>query len=57
MLSFYIDESGYTGYDLLNKQQPFQGASSLLIDEDTAKSLVDEYFPNRKATELKHRNL
>lgn len=57
MLSFYIDESGYTGYDLLNKQQPFQGASSLLIDEDTAKSLVDEYFPNRKATELKHCNL
>lgn len=53
----FIDESGYTGYDLLNIQQPFQGASSLLIDENDAKKLIDEYFPKIKSNELKHRDL
>ena len=57
MTTFYIDESGYTGFDLLNKDQPFQGASSLRIDEKSAKSLVDEYFPKRQGLELKHKKL
>lgn len=57
MNKFFMDESGYTGFDLLNKPQPFQGASSLLIDELTAKSLVNQYFPNRKFLEMKHRSL
>lgn len=57
MDSFYIDESGYTGYDLLNKQQPFQGASSLQINETTAKSLIDEHFSRVNSKELKHRSL
>lgn len=57
MMTFYIDESGYTGFDLLNKDQPFQGASSLRIDEERAKSLVDEYFPKRQGLELKHKKL
>ena len=54
---FFIDESGYTGYDLFNKQQPFQGASSIRIDEKSAKALIEEYFPRNKSNELKHRNL
>ena len=57
MNKYFIDESGYTGYDLLNNQQPFQGASSIRIDEGSAKNLVDEYLPNIKANELKHKNL
>ena len=57
MDSFFIDESGYTGYDLLNKQQPFQGASSIKIDEKSAKTLIKEYFPSNKSRELKHRSL
>lgn len=57
MDSFFIDESGYTGYDLLNKQQPFQGASSIKIDEKSAKTLIEEYFPKNKAKELKHKSL
>ncbi len=57
MNKFFIDESGYTGYDLLNHQQPFQGASSIRIDEETAKNLIDEYLPNNKANELKHKKL
>jgi len=57
MTTVYIDESGYTGFDLLNTSQPFQGASSLRIDEKSAKSLVDEYFPKRQGLELKHKKL
>ncbi len=57
MDAFFIDESGYTGYDLLNKQQPFQGASSIQIDEKCAAGLVKEHFPRNKSKELKHRSL
>ena len=57
MEKFYIDESGYTGYDLLNKQQPFQGASSIKIDEESAKALIEEYFSKNRSRELKHGNL
>ncbi|RIK78446.1 hypothetical protein DCC62_07590 [candidate division KSB1 bacterium] len=54
MDTIYIDESGYTGGDLLDANQLFQGASSIRIDESTAKKLVDEYFPTRQSPELKH---
>ena len=57
MNKFFMDESGYTGYDLLNNQQPFQGASSVRIDEENAKNLIDEYLPNNKSNELKHKIL
>jgi len=57
MKTLFIDESGYTGYDLLNKQQPFQGASSINIDEKTAKALIKDCFPRNNASELKHSNL
>lgn len=57
MQSIYIDESGYTGVNLLDEAQPFQGAASLLIDEDSAKSLIDEHLPNIQAKELKHQSL
>jgi hypothetical protein len=57
METVYMDESGYTGYDLLNVNQPFQAASSLIIDEKTAQSLIDDTFPRRRAKELKHKKL
>lgn len=35
---FRIDESGYTGFDLLNAEQRFQGATAIAIsDEDAAR--------------------
>ena len=45
MITFSMDESGYTGYDLLHKEQKFQGASSILINHDDASRLIKEYFP------------
>jgi hypothetical protein len=57
MVTVYMDESGYTGYDLLNVDQPFQAASSLIIDEKTAQHLIKDMFPRSSAKELKHKRL
>jgi hypothetical protein len=54
---FRIDESGYTGFDLLNADQPFQGATAIAIEDDDATRLVREHFPRLQATELKYRAL
>ncbi|RJK98516.1 hypothetical protein C9E82_23685 [Paracoccus siganidrum] len=57
MTCFRIDESGYTGFDLLNADQRFQGASAIAIDDDEAARLIKEHFPRIQATELKYRAL
>jgi len=55
--TIYMDEAGYTGHDLFNAEQRFQGASAVLIEEDAARSLIRQHFPNTQSTELKHRKL
>lgn len=57
MECFRIDESGYTGFDLLNEAQPFQGASAIGINDAEAARLIREYFPRLQAPELKYRSL
>jgi hypothetical protein len=57
MECFRIDESGYTGFDLLNPQQRLQGAAAIAISNEDAARLIDEYFPRRQALELKYRTL
>lgn len=57
MECFRIDESGYTGFDLLNPQQRFQGAAAIAISDDDAARLIEEHFPRRQAPELKYRAL
>ncbi|WP_330208462.1 MULTISPECIES: DUF3800 domain-containing protein [unclassified Pseudomonas] len=57
MECFRIDESGYTGHDLLNPEQRFQGATAIAIDDDEAKRLIREHFPKLQAEELKYRAL
>ncbi|PBP93266.1 DUF3800 domain-containing protein [Pseudomonas congelans] len=57
MECFRIDESGYTGHDLLNQVQPFQGASAIAIDDIDAARLIREYFPKLQAPEMKYRSL
>lgn len=54
MECFRLDESGYTGFDLLNAEQPFQGAAAIAITNDEAARLVKEHFPNLQAVELKY---
>lgn len=57
MECFRIDESGYTGFDLLNAEQPFQGATAVAIGDDDAARLIKEHFPNLQASELKYSSL
>ncbi|CAM2186491.1 DUF3800 domain-containing protein [Burkholderia latens] len=57
MECFRIDESGYTGFDLLNPEQPFQGAAAVAIGNEDAARLIKEHFPGLQATELKYRAL
>lgn len=57
MERFCIDESGYTGFDLLNAEQPFQGASSICISEEDARDAIQQFFPRLQASELKYRAL
>jgi hypothetical protein len=57
MECFRIDESGYTGFDLLNAEQRFQGAASIAISDQDAARLISEHFPKLQAPELKYRAL
>lgn len=57
MECFRIDESGYTGFDLLNSEQQFQGATAIAISDDAASRLIREFFPKLQAPELKYRSL
>jgi len=44
-----IDESGYTGFDLLNHDQRFKGVAAIAIENDDAERLIKEHFPWLKA--------
>lgn len=57
MECFRIDESGYTGFDLLNAEQKFQGAAAIAIENEEARRLIREHFPSLQADELKYRSL
>lgn len=57
MNDIFVDESGYTGRDLLNNSQKFQGASAISITDYEAARLIGEFFPRIKAQELKYRDL
>lgn len=54
MERFSIDESGYTGFDLLNRDQRFQGATAISISDEEARRLIKEHFPRLQATEVKY---
>lgn len=57
MLTVYVDESGFTGGDLINVDQPFMALSAVFIGEDEAKELCDRHFARVQAKELKHASL
>lgn len=50
----FMDESGFTGSDLLNSDQPFQVLTSVWISEEEAKNLADRFFPGHRGRELKY---
>lgn len=53
----YMDESGFTGEDLLHPEQPvFVHVSTCLSDEECA-ALAKDHFSGVQGNELKHKNL
>lgn len=57
MECFRIDESGYTGFDLLNPQQRLQGAAAIAISDEDAACLIKDHFSRHQAPELKYSTL
>ena len=53
-MHIYIDESGYTGEDLLNSEQPILVLSSTTLANDVTEQLISKSFAGSKAAELKH---
>ena len=56
-VKLFIDESGYTGEDLINEDQPFYALASNNLDNNEAATLIDEFFDGIRSTELKHKEL
>ncbi len=56
-MNIFFDESGFTGEDLMNYEQPVYTIASLALAEGKAQSLKKEFFPKIKSKELKHTKL
>ncbi|MEA5501283.1 DUF3800 domain-containing protein [Limnoraphis robusta Tam1] len=57
MSTIFLDESGYTGQDLLNKEQPIFTLASLKLSEQDCQELKRIFFNNVQSTELKYSSL
>lgn len=51
--TIFFDESGYTGSDLLNPDQPFFCVVSSDLDDSIAKEILTSSFPHYRGTEFK----
>jgi uncharacterized protein DUF3800 len=56
-MKVFFDESGYTGEDLINKDQPVFVLASTILDDSEAKVIVQDIFKGVQAQELKHSSL
>ena len=52
-LTVYLDESGYTGPDLLNPEQPIFTVASVDLEDALARTILQTSFPNYRANEFK----
>lgn len=57
MLTAYLDESGYTGRNLLCPDQPFMSLAAVFVSQDDAAAIISRHFPRSNAPELKHKLL
>lgn len=55
--TIYFDESGYTGPDLLNPDQPFFCVVSTDIEEGTAEEILKRSFPKYRGQEFKFKSI
>lgn len=57
MTTIFLDESGYTGDDLLNPEQPFFVVASSVIGDAEASELLSRCFPRYQGAEFKFSNI
>jgi hypothetical protein len=57
MQTFYVDETGFTGEDLLAAEQPLFVQATVNYSKDETQKIVGEIFINVQSDELKHKNL
>lgn len=57
MLTVYMDESGFTGEDLMNPEQRIFVHVSTTLSDDECAALHSKYFSGTQGHELKHKNL
>lgn len=55
--AIYFDESGFTGYNYLDADQPIFIIASTDLNPDLAKKILNESFPKYKGNEYKFKNL
>jgi len=56
-IDIFLDESGYTGDDLLNGDQPIFTLASTILSDEEARDMFARHFPGAAARELKHSTL
>ncbi|MEQ1611440.1 MAG: DUF3800 domain-containing protein [Hyphomicrobiaceae bacterium] len=57
MRTIYCDESGFTGYNLLDPAQPIFAVASACLDEAQAEQILKQSFPAYQGAEFKFANL
>ena len=57
MTAIYIDESGYTGDDLYNPEQPHFVIASSLVGDEEAQEILRSAFPRYQGPEFKFTNI
>ncbi len=57
MTTFYVDETGYTGEDLINADQPVFAQATNDFTDAEARSAIDSIFSGIAAAELKYSRL
>lgn len=57
MTTIYLDESGYTGDDLINAEQPYFVIASSVVGDDEARAILRRCFPRYQGSEFKFSNI
>ena len=56
-VTIFSDESGYTGPNLTNRDQPYFVLATISFEEHEAKTIRDRFFSSVRTQELKHSSL
>ena len=56
-LTFFMDESGFTGEHLMSREQPVFAHVSTVLSDSRCRELYREFFSGTQARELKHKTL